>query len=180
MTTKTARYLPPDSQDDLILAWIRRARESQLAHYEMADILGKKGRWLGVPVILVTSAIGTSALASVAAELIPTWARVVTGVLSIFAAVLAGLQTFFNFADRADKHRVLGARYGTTRRKLEQVYARRDQTIDPQLLEILRQELDSLAQDALHIPRRVFDRVQKGLHYVGDGHGDGTVNGSGA
>lgn len=168
MTTKTAKYIPPQSSADLVLAWIRRARESQLAHYVMSDILARNGRWLGVPVILVTSVVGTSALASVAAELIPTWARIITGLLSILAAVLAGLQTFFNYSDRADKHRVFGARYGVTRRKLEQLYARQDQGIDTQLLEILRQELDSLAQEALQIPRHVFDKVQKGLLYVGE------------
>jgi hypothetical protein len=49
VATKTSKYIPPQCEEQLVLAWLRRARESQLAHYKMADALTKKGRFLGAP-----------------------------------------------------------------------------------------------------------------------------------
>ena len=161
MTSNTGKYVPPQSQDELVLAWLRRARESQLAHYEMANILSRRGRMLGFPVILLTSMIGTSVFSSIAIQSIPTAAKIVVGALSVTAVVLSSLQTFFGYSDRAEKHRNSAARFGATRRKLESVYATGQGVTDSQLLEILRQELDSLAQESLHVPAYVFDKVQK-------------------
>jgi hypothetical protein len=136
-----------------------------MAHYEMADILSRRARLLGVPVILLASLIGTSAFASVAADVIPTWSRVLVGILSITAAVFSSLQTFLGYADRAEKHRVSGARFGSVRRKLENVYARSANAVDQQLVDSLREELDNLAQEALHVPAKTFKRVQEKILY---------------
>ncbi|MFI5398337.1 MAG: SLATT domain-containing protein [Candidatus Binatia bacterium] len=166
MATKTSRYLPPQSQEQLVLAWLRRERESQMAHYEMADVLSKRGRLLGGPVILLTSLVGASALGSVASEVIPNWSKILIGLLSIAAAILSSLQTFFGYADRAEKHRVSAARFGSIRRQFESIYAKRDEGIDGQVMETLRQDLDALAQEALHVPAKIFYRVQESPLYV--------------
>ncbi|OPY79674.1 MAG: hypothetical protein A4E64_00318 [Syntrophorhabdus sp. PtaU1.Bin058] len=173
MATKTSRYIPPQCEDQLVLAWLRRARESQMAHYEMADLLSKKGRVLGVPVILLTSLIGASAFTSVASQIIPSWAKILIGLLSIAAAILSSLQTFFGYADRAEKHRTSAARFGAVRRQFEKVYAKRDKGIDSKAVETLCQELDKLAKESLHVPASIFLRVQRDVLYVGD---EDTVN----
>lgn len=167
--SKTSKYVPPECQEDLVLAWIRRARESQMAHYEMANSLSYKGRFLGVPVIVITSLIGTSVFASLASEIIPAWSKIVVGFLSLAAVVLSSLQTFFNYSDRAEKHRSSGANFGAVRRKLEIIYAKREHGINLDEVEVLRAELDGLAQDSLHVPAHVFRVVQKNVLYVGGG-----------
>lgn len=43
-------YQPPRDMSTLVLAWIRRARESQIRHYTMADRLTRCGRRLGLAV----------------------------------------------------------------------------------------------------------------------------------
>ena len=118
-----SKYEPAKTDADLLITWLRRARESQFAHYAAADDLSLKGHALGVPVILLTTIVGASAFASVAAEVVPTYAKLLVGAFSVLAAVLSGLQTFFKFSERADKHRVFGARYGALRRELEQLHA---------------------------------------------------------
>ena len=116
-------YQPPQDVKELVLAWLRRARESQMAHYEMANVLSRRSQWLGVPVILITAIVGTSVFASIAAEPIAVEAKVVVGLLSVFAAVLSSLQTFFKFSERAEKHRAFAARYGAVRREIEALFA---------------------------------------------------------
>jgi hypothetical protein len=71
MSYESEQYIPPKDQKELVLSWLRRARESQMAHYEMADRLSKKVKWLGVPVIILTVLVGASAFASIVEEIIP-------------------------------------------------------------------------------------------------------------
>ena len=170
MASKTSKYVPPESKEDLVLAWIRRARESQMAHYEMANSLSHKGRFLGVPVIVITSLIGTSVFASLASEIIPAWSKMAVGFLSLAAVVLSSLQTFFNYSDRAEKHRSSGANFGAVRRKLEIIYAKREHGINIDEVEALRKELDGLAKDSLHVQTHVLKIVQRNVLYVGDSH----------
>lgn len=148
-------YEPPKNDADLLLAWLRRARESQFAHYAFADRLAWKGQTLGVPVILLTTLVGATALSSVAAAVVPTFAKVIVGALSLLAAVLSALQTFFKYAERAERHRVFGARYGALRRELEQLHSNGGKTNDK-----LRQALDKLAEDAPAVPEGVFRSVE--------------------
>ncbi len=170
MNTKTALYQPPQNERDLVLAWLRRARESQMAHYEMANILAARESWLGVPVILITTIIGTSVFASLTATTIAPEAKIIVGLLSVLAAVMSSLQTFFKFSERAEKHRATAARFGTIRRKLEVVYAENVGIEERHYVTAMREELDRLGEEAPHIPVAVFEKIQKNIFYTGEHH----------
>lgn len=116
---------------------------------------------MGVPVISITAIVGTSAFASVVADLVPTWARVVAGGASVLAAVLASLQTFFKFSERAERHKTFAAKYGAVRRELEALHASGRATAETELLNTLREKLDRLAEDAPAVAADVFDRIQR-------------------
>lgn len=156
----TSKFSPPNSPDELVLAWLRRARESQLCHYEMTSRLGRRNLWIGVPVIMITAAVGTSSFASILSELIPLWAKIAVGGASILAAVLASLQTFFKFAERADLHRVFAAKYGAVRRELESVYASDQSASESKFFDGLREKLDRLAEEAPAVDADVYDHIQ--------------------
>jgi hypothetical protein len=149
-----SNYEPPKTDADLLLSWLRRARESQFAHYAAADKLLWKGQALGGPVILLTTIVGASAFTSVATQVIPTYAKLLVGAFSVLAAVMSGLQTYFKFSERADKHRVFGAKYGALRRELEQVHASGGKTTDA-----LRKSLDKLAEEAPAVSESVYREV---------------------
>lgn len=163
MNTPTARYQPPGSQQELVLAWLRRARESQMAHYEMANFLSRRGQWMGAPVILITAAVGTSVFASIASDAVSVKAKVVVGLLSVLATVLSSLQTFFKFPERAEKHRLFAARFGAVRRELEVFYASGTAASEPNYVGVLREKLDRLAEEAPHVPVKIFAAVQKNI-----------------
>lgn len=168
MSTPSSTYQPPQNERELVLAWLRRARESQMAHYEMANILSGRDRWMGVPVILITTIIGTSVFVSLTAVAIAPAAKITVGLLSVLAAVLSGLQTFFKFSERSEKHRATAARFGAIRRKLEVIYAEDTASEEKHYLHTLREELDHLAEDSPHVPVSVFERIQKNMFYTGD------------
>ncbi|BBU31476.1 hypothetical protein BTHE68_52100 [Burkholderia sp. THE68] len=148
-------YDPPRDTSSLVLTWVRRARESQLRHYAMADRLTRCGRRLGLAVIGITAATGTSAFLSLVATAVSPDVRVVIGMTSLSAAVLASLQTFLRYGERAELHRRAGAQYGAVRRRLEAIHAADPCVRDACVIDAVRDELDHIAQTAPHLPRRV-------------------------
>lgn len=166
MSTRASQYHPPQNERDLVYAWIRRARESQTAHYETANILSARERWLGVPVMLITTIIGTSVFASLSAQAISPEAKIAVGMLSVVAAVLSGLQTFFKYSERSEKHRSAAARFGAVRRKLEIIYAEDSGYQKKHCVATLREELDRLAEESPHVPVSIFKKIQKNIRYT--------------
>ncbi|MFT6599274.1 MAG: hypothetical protein ACJATD_000105 [Alloalcanivorax sp.] len=158
------KYIPPADNDELVLAWLRRARESQMTHYEMAEHLSGKGAALGVPVIVVNSIVSVSAFSSLTAEIIPNWSKLVVGFISIVAAIMVSLQTFFKYSERADNHRATAAEYGAIRRDLEMVYVNLSEKKEKEDISIYRDRLDELSRKAMYVPPSVFEKVQKRLN----------------
>jgi hypothetical protein len=74
------------------------------AHGLQADKYQKAHYLIGVPLVAISTASGTSAFATLSSygSASPATA-VVAGILSLIAAVLAGLQTFFDFSGKAAK-----------------------------------------------------------------------------
>jgi hypothetical protein len=149
-----------------VLAWIRRAREAQIRHYAMADRLSAYAKRLGLAVIAITAATGTSAFLSLVTTAVSPGLRLVVGMTSMSAAVLASLQTFLRYSERAELHRKAGARYGAVRRRLETIHAGELQyRHEPHEKEqcdiaVVRAELDDIAQSAPHLPRRFMRCAQ--------------------
>jgi len=156
-------YHPPGNPDELILAWLRRARESQLGHYDMATMLERRSYWLGVPVIVISGIVGTSVFASIAADVVSVEAKLLVGAASVVAAILSSLQTFFKFAERAEKHKTFGARYGAIRRELEAMHAGGTAAHEPNYIGVLRDKLDRLGQEAPAVSMAVHAQVMKAM-----------------
>ena len=117
--------------------------------------------WIGVPVIVIDAVVGTSAFASVAAELIPLWTKVAVGAASVLAAVLAALQTFFKFTERSERHKTFGAKFGAIRRELETLHASGRAAQEANFVNVLREKLDRLAEEAPPVPLKIFDYIQR-------------------
>lgn len=87
--------------------------------------------------------------------------RVFIGLLSVSAAVLASLQTFLRFSERAEKHRTIAARAERLRREVEQLLATTPQKVAEDKLNSLRAEMDKLAEDAPAISDKTWKRTKK-------------------
>lgn len=155
-------YNSPKTKSELLERWLRRARESQFAHYEAADRLKRLNYWFGVPVVAITSIVGTSVFSSISSTGgLDDNTRIAVGAISVMAAVLASLQTFLGFSERAERHRITGARYGIARRALEDLGARGADGVSQDEMDQIRKEIDSLAVEAPNISKRVLERAMK-------------------
>ena len=70
-----------------------------------------------------STVVGTAVFITLEHDNIEPWVKVAVGLTSVLAAVLAGLQTWLAFGERADKHRLFGARYGAYRTRLQVIAA---------------------------------------------------------
>ena len=149
---------PPSSTEELLQDWYRRARENQFAHYEAIKPLSSGNYKLGIPVAILSGLVGTSIFATLETEADITL-RIVIGIISILAAVLASLQTFLRLSERAEKHRAVAVRYGALRRELETAIAKGG-PYQEKLVEGLREKLDSISSEAPEIPDRVWKKIE--------------------
>jgi len=151
-TALTPQYSPRR----LLENWLRRARECQYGHYAAASTLSSRNYWLGIPVVILTSLVGTSVFATLQHE-VDIRFKIATGLVSVLAAVLASLQTFLRVSEKAEKHRAAGATYGAVAREIEQglnVPGSSDK--EKEFLDNLRDRMDTLAKEAPEIPEYVW------------------------
>lgn len=150
--------------EKLVTDWFRRVRESQRVHYECGTHFSRRNLHLGIPAIVLSASVGTAVFASLETAAAGHM-RIVVGLVSIAAAVLASLQTFLGYAERADRHRTAGAEYGGVRRSLELL-----KTIPPQseqelrtILDNIKNRMDDLAKNCPEVPSWLKDKVDNEL-----------------
>lgn len=142
--------------------WLRRARESQHTHYEAARYCVRLNSVFSIPVVLLTTAMGTSAFASIQKSVSDGW-KIAFGILSILAAVFAAIQAHLKLVERSERHRRVAAGYGSVRREIEEalvlpVHERRHPA---GLLDGIRGSLDHLAQESPDIPTKIWNIALK-------------------
>jgi hypothetical protein len=141
-TATAAAFTRGLTPEQVVLLRQRRkhAWAAQHAYYERAGILAKLNYVIGVPVVIVTALAGSAIVASHTSDSpIPLW----VGVITVSAAVLASLQTFFRFGERAAFSAVAGNRYARLRRRIEDCLVS-----PPDGLEARLQEIQKLEDDA--------------------------------
>jgi hypothetical protein len=143
----------------LLEEWHRRASINKNAHYDAGRYFAKLNHSLGIPVIVLSAIVGTSVFATLEQQ-VDLRIRIVFGLTNVAIAVLGSLQTFFGYAERVEKHRLAGAKYGSIARELEQVIASGDATTKRELLDRLREHMDSLSQESPQIPPKIWRRAE--------------------
>jgi hypothetical protein len=149
---------------DLLRDWERRSAASAEANYGVAQRLARNNIRFGIPVVVLTTLIGTSVFATLE-ENVAVEYRIVVGALSAVAAVLASLQTFLRFPERAEKHRAAGEHWSSVRREISQMLALHPTYLasrgDPKAyLDDLRGRMDEIAAQSPEMPDRDWARAQ--------------------
>lgn len=139
----------------------RMARAQYLAGKRAATLRA----WLGVPAVIAGAVAGSTIIASIDVHTGPLLV-LGAGVAALLTAGLTALQTFFGYAERAEKHRTAGATYTSFFRRLD-LLALRFRASDPKPVDALREltevveELDRFQSDALDVPDRFYNRSRR-------------------
>ncbi len=143
--------------EQVLQDWYQRVAITQRAHYLSADHFGSRKYWLGVPAVVLSTLVGTSVFATVQKQP-ELWLQVSVGLASVLAALLTSLQTFLGYAERAEKHRIAGAKYGSLGRELEQLRASVS-TPSVEAMSEVRKRLDDLAVESPNNPLPIYRRA---------------------
>jgi hypothetical protein len=114
--------------------------------------------------LIISTIVGAAIFGTIESNPDPYW-RIVAGLLSLSAAVLASLQTFFGFAEASERHLAAGRRYGAIRRQLEQLeleYANADESKRAEALgelDALLERLAAVAEESPAIPDKMYDQA---------------------
>lgn len=137
-------------------SWLVGVRLSHLGHFRAASRCVKLHQALGVPVTIFTTVVGTTVFSSLGQS--PNTALIIlTGLLSITAAILSSLQTFLGFSANAERHKLAAIKYGMLRRELEQFLEDPDESADVlrEFSQNFRVRWDAVDQESLPIPERI-------------------------
>lgn len=133
------------------------------AHYKTAELYSRRNVALGVPVTIATSVVATSIFATLGQDKTNLPILLITGALSIGAAVLSGLQTFLRYPDQATEHRRAGVSYEGVRRTLDLFALEYRQSTDRaaaiKALATIAAKLDSIAEAEPTVPERIYAAV---------------------
>jgi hypothetical protein len=103
---------------ELLEKWGERVRRAQIAHYASATRSERRHYWLGLPVVILTTLIGTSAFASIQSPATLEM-KIAVGIASVAAAILAAVQTFLRYSERAEAHRIAAVKFGGLKKEIE-------------------------------------------------------------
>lgn len=157
---------PPNSSAQMLNAWHRRLSESQFAHYTACRKLTSANLCLGVPVVALSALVAAAMLATYERSLTEAM-RITFGCITLAVALMASLQTFLRFAERAERHRVVAARYGSIKRRAEQLLVAGGVTSEADISD-LREQTDRLTEEAPQINQYVIKSIRKELGYATD------------
>lgn len=109
----------PGEKPALLDQWHRGIRLWHIAHAKAAAHFRWRGRLLGVPVVILTTIVGTSIFATISEQAVSDTWKIAAGLMSGLAALLSALQTFLNYGVLAEKHNIASIAFGALRRDLE-------------------------------------------------------------
>jgi hypothetical protein len=144
-----------DDAQRLLDEWHLRITTAQFGHQLQAERTRGWNLALGIPVVIATTVVGTSAFAAINNTGSNTEWKVAAGILSIFAAVLAALQTFLGFGDRAERHRIAATRYASIRRSIELALVRHD----AKAIDRIRIDMDRIGGPSPQIGRKKWGQA---------------------
>lgn len=155
-----------DLVEHLYQSWHRRVAAAETGHHVMADRLRRRHLGFGIPVVVLTTIVGTSVFASLQDADVSSSVRAIVGSISLLAAVLSSLQTFLRYATRSEGHRIGAIRYETLRRDMAKVLALpRAARGDPEReLDSVRQRMDRYAKESPTIGERQWDKLAQEFH----------------
>lgn len=148
----------------LLKDWRTRADAAAHTHYRTAARLSMWNSALGIPVVVLTTVAGTSIFATLQEEQsLPL--KIFVGVIIVGAAILAALQAFFKFPERAERHRIAGARWAAFRREVEKMLSLhpdyKEAWGDPKrYLDGLQDRMDNLSAESPEMSVRLWGQAK--------------------
>lgn len=154
-----------DSSIELLKRWQRAIRICHKAHIRSAAHMNRRNRAMGIIVVILSTIVGTSVFATLDSSP-EVWVKIIVGILSVTAAVFAGLQTFLNYSEKEEMHKQASQKYGSLRRELEEmlVFPNGDKNSSKDYLKNIRVNWDNIDSESPSLSQKLYDKIAKGIY----------------
>ena len=98
----------------------RNAHLNKHSHFCASRLGQRRHVVFGLPAVIINLAIGSVFFAQMSSQL-PAWSQGLGAMLALLAALLGGVQTFFNFRKNYEGHREMGNEYLAVARECERL-----------------------------------------------------------
>jgi len=111
--------------------------------------------------VVLSAIVGTSIFSTLGQAQVSALWQVLIGLLSVSAAVLAALQTFLGYSDRAAKHSRAAHEFAAIRREIQQLETRGiNSSVEDELTHI-REQITMAGENAPNIPNFARKEAEK-------------------
>lgn len=150
------------SPEQLLAEWQSRAALALFAYNRAASRCRAWDARLGGLIAVLSAIAGTSVFATLESGF-GTAERIAVGLISVTAAVVAGVQAFAALSKRAYEYERAARRFGSLRREIEEArwLLHDDQASLSARVSVLRTMLDDAARDAPNTPPRIWNRARR-------------------
>lgn len=133
----------------VIKDWQRRVTISQEGHDGRARSLDKYHYALGLPTAIFAAITSATVFLNLEKE-VSLQSKVIVGCISLAAAILAAVQTFYSHAKRSETHRLISVQLGAVRREIDILIALppKDEAVFEQKVRELNAAITKISQDA--------------------------------
>jgi hypothetical protein len=147
---------------ELLSSWLRAAALNEAAQYAACKWFGRLHYYVGIPVVVFSTSVASSVF-SKAEDAASSKEHVVLGVISVLAAVLAGIQTFLGLSERSEKHRAAGASFADIGYEIEQCLAcDLERRADAEaVLDSIRTRIGMMIEQAPAVPEHLWERESR-------------------
>jgi hypothetical protein len=142
----------PSDVDQLLAKWLSTAQAYAEAHRLEAIVLKNLHMRTGAPSVLISAVVGTSIFAGIQEAAQSVGLKWFLAVLSMSAAGLAAVVTFYNYGERSTCHKIASEEYDDVARRLEILRT----SISKMLPTEWRNVLDGYSQTLEAIGKRVY------------------------
>jgi hypothetical protein len=157
--TDFKKIFKPLDVNESMEGWLLHSHKGRDRHDQSARYFEKKNSWLGIPTIILSAITGTTIFASLATQdKMLIWVKIIVGLLSVSAAVLASLQTFYNYHERAEKHRSTGVKYKEVIRSIEKNTLARG--FSQQEIDNIYNRLNEIEESAPVVPDVIYSKIE--------------------
>lgn len=146
------------NQLSIIRDWSISLRTKHRAHTRCAALYDRRNLFMSVSVAALSAISGTTVLVTLQSSP-ETWIKILVGLFSIAAAVLAVLQRTLPYAELSQKHKTAADKYGSLRRELEAALAVSTdaEPFTREFIDSISNSWDATEKESPSIPQRIFD-----------------------
>ena len=153
-----------EEEEDLLLQWADKAQCYQWLHIRSRDVYQKKNSWYTIPVIVISTIVGT---ASFAQDRFPEedrkYVAMGVGSLSIVAGIISTVAQFLKVSELNEAHRIAALSWGKFFRSVKTEITRHplDRGCPTILINAYKEEFDRLVEISPPVPKKIIAEFNK-------------------